>query len=355
MPNLDDFELRPGDPGNPRRPPPDRVDPPLGRPSASSPSTPETPLDGPREPVGSRGPLGRPPAPAFTAPASDADRPVVDIPEDQPYVYESMRRGSSSSRAVGLVALILAGGLIAAFWMMSRRVEPPEPGTVAEEPAPEAGNDAAGDPARTSELDAPLPPLASSDGFVRDLVGKLSRHPALAGWLANAGLVRTFTAAVENASIGASPSPNLRFLAPREPYRVLEGAGADDGLITPDPRNYVRYAAVTEVFTSIDPQAAADVYRRVDGLLQEAYAELGYPDQRFETALAEAIETLLATPIPERAPELERHVNTYRYADPRLEELAPVQKQLLRMGPENARRIKAQLRRIAAELKLGVD
>jgi hypothetical protein len=34
----------------------------------------------------------------------------------------------------------------------------------------------------------------------------------------------------------------------------------------------------------------------------------------------------------------------YRYADPQLEELVPLQKQLLRMGPENIRRIKLQAR-----------
>jgi hypothetical protein len=34
----------------------------------------------------------------------------------------------------------------------------------------------------------------------------------------------------------------------------------------------------------------------------------------------------------------------YKYADPQLEELTPMQKQLLRMGPDNIRRIKEQAR-----------
>jgi hypothetical protein len=41
------------------------------------------------------------------------------------------------------------------------------------------------------------------------------------------------------------------------------------------------------------------------------------------------------------------------YADSRLETLAPAQKQLLRMGPENARSIKAKLHEMA--LALGVS
>ena len=40
----------------------------------------------------------------------------------------------------------------------------------------------------------------------------------------------------------------------------------------------------------------------------------------------------------------------YRYADPQLEQLSAVQKQLLRMGPDNIRRIKAQARVIRSGL-----
>jgi hypothetical protein len=41
---------------------------------------------------------------------------------------------------------------------------------------------------------------------------------------------------------------------------------------------------------------------------------------------------------------------TYAYKDPALEALAPIQKQLLRMGPDNVRRVQARLRAIRAEL-----
>ncbi|HVR29934.1 MAG TPA: DUF3014 domain-containing protein, partial [Thermoanaerobaculia bacterium] len=305
MAKLDDFDLRPGDPGNPRRPPP----PPPEKPVVES------------------------AADEWSSEDDSSDEPI------------DRHDGPSRSRVVGIaVAVILALGLVVSFWLMSRRVEPPEPGTSAA--ATQFEPSAAGDePAPAApELEAPLPPLDQSDALVRRLVGGLSSHPALTAWLATGNLIRTFTASVENASLGASPSPHLWFLAPREAYRVVEQRGET----VPDPANYRRYDVVTEVFTSIDPQATAEVYRRLSGLVQEAFAELGYPDQSFESALAAAVETLVATPIPDTPPALERHVNTYRYADPRLEELAPVQKQLLRMGPDHARRIKGQLRRIAA-------
>jgi len=326
MPKLDDFDLRPGDPGNPRRP---------------SPTPPEEPAE--RHAVK---------APPFES--SSLDEPPYDEPSyDEPGGPPRRRVGG---RAIGLVvALILAAGLVAVFWLMSRRVAPPEPGTVAETAPAETSAAPEDAPTRATGLEAPLPPLDQSDGFVRQLVGGLSSHPALTAWLATGNLVRNLAAAIENASLGASPSPNLPFLRPREPYRVLERPVAGGVELVPDPINHRRYDLVTEVFTSLDPQATADVYRRLHGLIQEAFAELGYPDQNVDSALAAAIESLLATPIPNHPPTLEQHVNSYHYADPRLEELAPVQKHLLRLGPDNATQVKSHLRRIAAELELGID
>jgi hypothetical protein len=269
-------------------------------------------------------------------------------------VDPTRRQRRSGPAAAAVVALVLAA-LVVGFWWLSRRVEPPEPGTAVEREATAESADAADAPQRSSELEAPLPPLDQSDELVRQLVGRLSTQPALKAWLATGNLARTFTAAVENVSLGASPSPNLAFLKPREPYRAVQRTGANGMEWIPDPASYRRYDLATEVFTSIDPQAAADVYRRLRGLMQEAFADLGYPDQSFESALETAFTTLLETPIPDTAPLLERHVGTYRYVDPRLENLSPAQKHLLRMGPDSARRVKDQLRRLADALDLAVD
>jgi hypothetical protein len=43
-------------------------------------------------------------------------------------------------------------------------------------------------------------------------------------------------------------------------------------------------------------------------------------------------------------------VLTYMYVDPRLEKLSPAQRLLLRMGPENERRIQSKLRDFALAL-----
>jgi hypothetical protein len=43
-------------------------------------------------------------------------------------------------------------------------------------------------------------------------------------------------------------------------------------------------------------------------------------------------------------------VVTHAYADPWLEDLSPAQKQLLRMGPSNQRRVQAKLRELAVAM-----
>jgi hypothetical protein len=59
---------------------------------------------------------------------------------------------------------------------------------------------------------------------------------------------------------------------------------------------------------------------------------------------------VLATPEIEEPIALTRKSVMYKYADPQLEQLTPMQKQLLRMGPDNIRRIKEQARALRAGL-----
>jgi hypothetical protein len=60
--------------------------------------------------------------------------------------------------------------------------------------------------------------------------------------------------------------------------------------------------------------------------------------------LIAAIDDLLATPEPKEALRLVQVKVRYQFADPDLERRSAGQKMLLRMGPENARVVKAKLR-----------
>ncbi len=79
---------------------------------------------------------------------------------------------------------------------------------------------------------------------------------------------------------------------------------------------------------------------------------MGYPEEDFDKTLDEAIVELLKVPVVKGEILLESKVISYAMADPKLEDLSEAQKHLLRMGPENVRKIQAKLREIG--LALGI-
>jgi hypothetical protein len=191
-----------------------------------------------------------------------------------------------------------------------------------------------------------VPPLEESDPFVRELVRRLTSHPRLLAWLATDGLVRNFTTVVVNIADGQPFAGQLSTLRPPPGFAVMERG--DDLYI--DPRSYDRYTAIAEGVAGIDPAGAADVYGTLKPRIEEAYRELGQPDGSFDRALERAIVELVRTPIPREPIRVEPHGIGYAFADERIEGLKPAQKQLLRMGPDNARRIQASLRAIGIAL-----
>jgi hypothetical protein len=244
---------------------------------------------------------------------------------------------------------VLIAAALAVWWVFLRAPEPVEP---AVEPPPSAEQPAPEPVAQSEpEPEVELPPLEESDAVVAQLVGRLSSNPQLVAWLANDQLARRFVAAVDNVAEGVSPRPHLRFMEPAGEFEVQEGAG---GELTADPASYHRYDLATEVFVSLDEEGAARLYRQLKPLFDQAYRELGYPDRNFDRVLARAISRLLAVPVPQEPPELEPRTVTFEYADPELENLEPAEKLLLRMGPDNARRVQTKLRRLAATLDLSV-
>jgi hypothetical protein len=64
---------------------------------------------------------------------------------------------------------------------------------------------------------------------------------------------------------------------------------------------------------------------------------------------------LLSTPIPADSLRVEPRGIGYGYVDPRLEQLSGAQKQLLRLGPRNARLVQDSLRRIALAMGIPAD
>ena len=104
------------------------------------------------------------------------------------------------------------------------------------------------------------------------------------------------------------------------------------------------------VLQTLDSRALARGYADSYPLFQRAYAELGFPNNRFHDRLLEAIDDLIEAPEPAGPVKLVRPKVFYQFADAELESLSAGQKIMVRMGAENAAKVKAKLREIRREL-----
>ena len=193
--------------------------------------------------------------------------------------------------------------------------------------------------------------LNSSDDFVRQLVSTVSSNPTLVTWLANKDLVRRFVASVNMVAHGKSPKRMVAFARPRGRFRVVKRGAS----LVADPRSYHRYDRLADVVGSLDPHGTAEALHRLKPLIDEAYAEIGRPGTTFDETFRKAIVELLEVPVLPEAVPLKEKVVTYMYADPRLEKLSDAQRQLLRMGPSNVRKVQQKLREIAVAYGIPED
>ncbi len=256
------------------------------------------------------------------------------------------RRRRSSNRpwaVVGIVALLALGAGAGWFWLQSGEDADPVP---ADPPTAADPDPTFPDPVSPPPED--LPELEASDEYVRGLAERLSTHPRIAGWLVTDALIQRFVVAVVNLAGGVSPAEHLDFMAPEEDFRVRESAGR----LVVDPEGYRRYDVLAEAVASLDTEGTVELYQRLEPLIREAYQDLGISDTPFDEMLERAVGNLLAVPIPDEPPEVEPGEEgvVYIFSDPALEGRTDAQKHLLRMGPDNARRVQAKVEELAQEI-----
>jgi hypothetical protein len=190
-----------------------------------------------------------------------------------------------------------------------------------------------------------VPPLDDSDPYVR--MQLIAGSPKVGDWLKRDDLVRRFAVVMDNAAVGDVPRRQLAFLAPAGLFPVIESS--DDRFVM-DPKGYARYDKFVDVFTSVPPEDAAALLTSLAPLLSQALGEIGEPAEEPLATLKDAIAMMLATPELDRPAELMQPKVLYKFVDPTLEALPPLQKQLIRMGPDHVRQIKAYLRKVEAAL-----
>jgi hypothetical protein len=197
-------------------------------------------------------------------------------------------------------------------------------------------------------LDFVLPLLDDSDELIRGGVISLTRHEGVNAWLAPNQLIRKFVAFTDNVARGQVAKGPIRSMAPEGQFLVHK---IDEKTFELDHSSYGRYTPFVKIAVSIDARRAAEFYHLLRPLFQIAYAELGYGSQTFDDVMFQSIGRLLETPMIEGQIRLVQPVVMYEFKDPKLESLSAAQKQLIRMGPENTRLLKAKISEISLELR----
>jgi len=196
------------------------------------------------------------------------------------------------------------------------------------------------------------PQPAVQDELIRSMVTGLSSHPKLAAWLVTDGITRRFVSAVDAIAGGYSPRDELEFMRPSQPFLVRPD---DAGSLVIASGSYRRYDLAVDVVESIDAEGAIRVFRELEPLFDEIHRAGSWTDTPFEVSLRDAVNHLLRTPVPGGQVAVERRTLSYAYADPGLEGLSDAQRQLLRMGPANVRRVQSKLLELSAAFGWSTD
>lgn len=193
---------------------------------------------------------------------------------------------------------------------------------------------------------ASLPTLQMSDSAVRRMLDALFGREAFEALFNPSDLIRRIVATVDNLpreKVAQRLMPVRRAPGPLE----TSGTGESLALGAGNAARYLPYVALAE---SVDTGQLVAAYVEYYPLFQQAYRELGYPTGYFNDRLVEVIDHLLAAPEPAAPIRLAQRKVLYEFADPELEARSAGQKMLMRIGEDNARRVKARLRALRGAL-----
>ncbi len=243
---------------------------------------------------------------------------------------------------VAAAAAVLIGGGVATYYFLQDELPPPPPPPkIARDPVRAAPAPVVAPTIRhplSGVTATGLPELEQSDVPLLQALDELLGRKWRAYFLPE-GVIRRIVATVDSL-------PRERLPADVMPLKRVPRAfvtTGKDATLAIGSRNSARYAAYVSVVAAIDAAKLVAVYVRFYPLFQRAYEELGNPKGYFNDRLVAAIDDLLAAPDLVGPIKLVRPMLNYEFADPALEARSAGQKIMIRMGKDNAARVKSKL------------
>lgn len=193
--------------------------------------------------------------------------------------------------------------------------------------------------------------IDTSDAAIKSALLNIANTPMIGRLLVNDSLLQRFVVTVTNTA-NSDSAPNFQPLVPpTQSFRIYQQA--DKNWI--DAASYKRYTGYVEALETLDNEQLLALYATYLPDIQEIYSEIGNPRTAFSEVFVDALDELLDTPEIPTPVEVYSDSVMYKFKDQRFENLSLPQKQLLRMGPDNMRRVKAKLRELKQALQDGLE
>lgn len=232
---------------------------------------------------------------------------------------------------------------------------PPEPVAPAQPPASEAGTESPEGgrypvPARAANA-PPLPDAEHSDiPVLIGLAGSMARN-VFGQFFNTQDIIRRFVVTIDN--LPREQVPSQMSINRRTPGGFAIARDPVDGSVNIAAANQKRYQKWVQMAEGVRPSLAAAVYYNFYPLMQREFQSMGHPRGYFNDRVVAAIDDMLAAPDVPGPIRLVQPEVLYRYADPDLEKLSAGRKIMVRMGPENAERVRKVLQAWRDELTRG--
>lgn len=191
-----------------------------------------------------------------------------------------------------------------------------------------------------------LPNLDASDQFIRDRLVLLSEKRDLIVWLTTDDILRRSASYLDGLARGIILSNIFPLSSPEGGFSTHR----DEQTIWLNAGNYERYDNTVSVISSLDMDLAAQIFHLTRPLLEGAFSELGYRPRQMDGIILTALDQIMNTPVIFEPIQLSRDSVNFKFFDSKLESLTPLQKQLVRAGPENTRRLQKQAKLLRTAL-----
>lgn len=275
---------------------------------------------------------------------------------------------SSSPRAAPVVAIQVAVALVVVivliwFWFDLAPAKESVDGVVPQSevvpaqlsqaaPAPDVPRRPVAEPVLVVPAELPEDPQESTpipvdgDTQLREAFSQAGADARLNRFLSEQRPLEISAALIDGMSWGAM----LRKILPASPPKEAFGVDTQGDQLFISAASYARYNVYADSIEALNTDILAEGFHRLRPLYEATYESLGLDPEDFDNAVIRTLDRVLSTPEIVHRVALERNSVLYEFEDPKLENLPDLQKQMLRMGPENIRRIKIKARALRDKL-----